>query len=132
MDFEGEQCLGNSSKNQTLRDGIDDHLIELNTTIHYKESGKTVYLYGMNNTVSLKDVEGQDFEVISRARYNTSIVIGTNCSQLEMRIEGTMVEMYETNPNGASAVGLNKLLLASSSVTVFIALFKNTWFCLRK
>ena len=90
-----------------------------------------MYLYGMNNTVSLKDVEGQNFEVISRARYNTSIVVGTNYSQLEMRIEGTMVEIYDTNPNGASAVGLNKLLLAASSVTVFIALFKNTGFCLR-
>ena len=129
MDLEGERCLGNSSKNQTLRDGIDDDLIELNTTIHYKESGKTVYLEGMNNAVSLEDVKGQDFKVISRARYNTSIVVGTNCSQLEMRIEGTMVEMYDTNPNGASAVGLNKLVLGSSAVAVFIALFKNTWFC---
>ena len=129
MDLEGELCVGNSSKNQTLRDGIDDDLIELNTTIHYRQSGKTVYLYEMNNAISLEDVQGQDFEVISRARYNTSIVVGTNCSQLEMRIEGTMVEMYDTNPNSASAVGLNKLLLASSAVAVFIALFKNTWFC---
>ena len=129
MDLKGERCVVNSSKNQTLRDGIDDDLLELNTTIHYKKSGKTVSLYGINNTVSLEDVKEQNFEVISRARYNTSIVIGTNCSQLEMEIEGTMVEMYETNPNGASAVGPNKLLLASITTAVFIALFKSSWFC---
>lgn len=130
MDSQGKRCLGNSSKNQTLRDGIDNDLLELNTTIHYKESGKTVNLHGISNTVSLEDVKGQDFEVTSRARYNASIVVGTNCSQLELRIEGTMVEMYKTNPNGARAAEINyKLLLASSAMAVFIALFKSTWFC---
>lgn len=132
MDSQGKRCLGDSSKNQTLRDRIDDDLIELITTINYKKSGKTVKLYGIDNTVSLEDIKKQDFEVISRARYNTSIVVGTNCSQFEMRIEGTMVEMYETNPNGAHAVEINyKLLLASIAMAVFIALFKSTCFFTR-
>lgn len=122
MDARGNLCLGELAKNQTLREGIDDKLVELNTTVAYKKTGKTVKLYGIKNTVSLEDVKGEDFEVTSRARYNDSIVEGTNCSQVEKRIEGTMVEMYETNPNRAHTVHINyKLLLASIA---FIALFK--------
>lgn len=127
MDIKGNLCLGNSSKKQALREGIDDYLVELNTTIKYKETGNTVKYYGMNNTVSLEDVKGQDFEVTSRALYNTSIVAETNCSQVVKRVEGTMVEMYKTNPNGAHAVGVNyNVLLASIIMAGFIDLFKTT------
>ena len=125
MDARGNLCLGGSAKNQTLREGIDDKLVELNTTVMYKKTGKTMKLYGINNTVSLEDVKGDEFEVTSRARYNDSIVAGTNCSQVEKRIEGTMVEMYETNPNSARRVHINyKLLLASIA---FITLFKTAY-----
>lgn len=127
MDARGKLCLGDSAKNQTLQEGIDDNLVELNTTIKYKKTGKTLKLYGIINTVSLEDVKDQDFEVTSRARYNVSIVAGTNCSQVEKRIQGTMVEMYETNPNGARAVQINyKLLFASIALGGLIALFKST------
>ena len=56
MDSQGMQCLGNSWKNQTLRDWSDDGLIKLNTMIHYNKSGKTANLHGMNNTIFLADV----------------------------------------------------------------------------
>ena len=125
MDSRGNLCLGDSPKAQTLREGIDEDLVELNTTIKYKKTGNIVRLYGINNTVSLKNVKGEDFEVVTRARYNVSIVEGTNCSQVEKRIEGTMVEMYETNPNDARTVIYisNKLLLSSIVLALLIALF---------
>lgn len=121
MDSQGNLCLGTSSENQQLRQDIDGHLVELNTTVKYKNSGNTVKLRGIDNTVSLEDINGQDFEITSSARYNTSIVEGTNCTQLEKRVEGTMVEMYETNPDGACTVYINyKLLLASIILLAFI------------
>ncbi|KAL9966604.1 hypothetical protein ACROYT_G024706 [Oculina patagonica] len=127
MDSRGNLCLGKSAKSQTLREGIDGNLVELYTTIKYLKTGKTVKLYGINNKVSLEDVKDQNFEVTSRARYNDSIVAETSCSQVEKRIVGTMVEMYETNPNSARIVYINyKLLLASIAMAGFIAFFKAT------
>ena len=122
LNADGNLCLGNSSVSRTLREGIDEHLVELNTTIKYKKTGAVVRLQGIDNTVSLKDVKGEDFELSSNARYNTSIVEGTNCTRLEKKVEGTMVEMYDTNPDSACAVFINyKLLFACLAL---LGLFK--------
>ena len=113
LDEKGKKCLGESSaeKTLTLREGIEKNLIELNTTVKYKSSGKTQTYFG--NTVSLEDINEEDFEVTSRARYNTMIVEGTSCTQVEKNVEGTMITMYETNPNKASFISINNKLLAT-------------------
>ena len=107
----GQRCLGDSSTLQTLRDGIDKHLLELNTTVKYKKTGETKKYY--NDTISLEDINEQDFVVTTRARYNTTIVEGTSCTQVEKKIEGTMITLYQTNPNIASTLYINNKLLAS-------------------
>lgn len=116
MDDGGKLCLGKSSAEQKLREGIDQDLFQLSTTVKYKKSGETKTYQG--DTISLEDIKEQDFEVISRARYNTTIVEGTNCTQVEKSVQGTMVEMYETNPGTASSLFINNKLL-----TTAIALF---------
>ncbi|KAL9955442.1 hypothetical protein ACROYT_G036770 [Oculina patagonica] len=127
LDAQGNLCLGKSSENKPLRQEIDDNLVELNTTIKYKNTGKTVKLHGIDNTVSLEDIKGQDFEVTSSARYDTTLVEGTNCTQIEKKVVGTMVEMYATNPDSASAVYINyNLLLASIALLGFIHVYKST------
>lgn len=107
----GKLCLGRLSQNQTLREGIEKNLVELNTTVTYKKTGETKTYYG--NSTLLEDIKEQDFEVISRARYNTTIVEGTTCSQVERYIKGTMVTLYETNPNKGSSLSINNKLLVT-------------------
>lgn len=127
LDDEGELCLGADSlkESQTLEDGIDERLAELSTTVKYSD-GRKIQRGGVDNTVSLEDIKDKDFEVTCRARYNTSIVTGTNCTQVEKTVKGTMVTMYETNPNGASQLNINnKLFPAVIALFVFINLFRN-------
>lgn len=69
LDDEGKLCLNASAGNNTLKEGIDDNLVKLNTTVKYKDDA-TKTVYGSNNTMSLKDINGQNFTVIGLARYN--------------------------------------------------------------
>lgn len=80
LDDEGKLCLNASAGNNTLKEGIDDNLVELNTTVKYKDDA-TKTVYGSNNTMSLKDINGQNLTV-------------TTFQQVERIIEGTMVTLY--------------------------------------
>ena len=121
LDAQGNLCLKKSSKSRRLREGIDDNLVDLKTTVKYKSTGRTVQLHGVDNTVSLEDIKDQDFEVTTTARYDTTIVEGTTCTQIQNKVEGTMVQLYETNPNSARAVFINfKLLIASIALLGFL------------
>ena len=123
LDEEGNLCLGSSAGNQTIEEGIDDNLVHLNTTVKYK-NGETKTLLGVDKTVSLEDIKDQDFKVICLASYNVAIVKGTTCTQVEKTIEGTMVTMYETNPNGSSQLnGNNNLLSILIALCVLIKTF---------
>lgn len=110
LNDQGELCLGELAGNRTLEEGIDENLVELNTTVKYND-GTMVKLHGFDNTISLKDIKDQGFEITTLARYNTSIVAGTTCTQVEMTVEGTVVTMYETNPNGANIPKISNILL---------------------
>lgn len=116
LDADGNLCVNETRKEekQPLLEGIDEHLVELNTTILYKKTGKEKRFEGINKTVSLEDIkEHENFALMSNARYNMTIVNGTNCTQIEKKVEGTMVVMYQTNPNNAGMLYISyKLLLA--------------------
>ena len=103
LDANGNLCLGQSSLQRSLREGIDKNLVELKTTVKNKDTGQMQTYYD-NTDISLDDMNGQDFEVISRARYNTTIVEGTTCAQVEKKVEGTMVTLFQTNPNEATTM----------------------------
>ena len=102
LDANGNLCLGYSSISRTLKDGLEKNLVELKTTVIYKTNPEKVYmtiLYGVNNTISLEDIKEKNFTVTSLARYNVTVLRDTDCTQVEKQINGTMIEMYETNPN---------------------------------
>ena len=117
----GSLCLVQRSTSQTLREGIDDNLIDLKTTVEYKKTGEKKEYHGVDKTISLKDIKDQDFKITTTARYNESVVAGTTCTQIEHKVEGTMVQLYKTNPNSARAVFINiKLLMASIALLGFL------------
>ena len=119
LDSNGSLCLGLSHQNRTLEEGIENHLLELETTVKYKDSPqKDETLFGVNNTVSLEDIKEKNFTVTTRARYNVTVLKDTNCTQAETQVTGTMVQLYEFNPNTGSILGLNfKLILTSFLMT---------------
>ena len=116
LDDQGSLCVKRIElqKSQNLREGIDDNLIDLKTTVEYKKTGEKKEYHGVDKTISLEDIKDQDFVITTTARYNEPVVAGTTCTQIEKKVEGTMVQLYETNPDSASAVFINiKLLMAS-------------------
>ena len=103
LDSNGNLCLGYSSIPRTLKDGLEKNLVELKTTVMYETNPENVHitiLYGVNNTISLEDIKDKNinFTVTILARYNVTVLRDTDCTQVEKQINGTMIEMYETNP----------------------------------
>ena len=126
LDDKGNLCLDTSAGSQTMKEGIKDNLVDLRTTMKYR-NGETKTLYGLTTQCPLKtseDTKDQGFEVASLARYNTSIVTGTTCKEVSKTVEGAMIILNETNPNGSCQLNINKKLL-SSVVTLFV--FINTF-----
>ena len=107
LDANGNLCLGYSSIPRTLKDGLEKNLVELKTTVVYKTNPEKVHitiLYDVNNTISLEDIKEKNFTVTILTRYNVTVLRDTDCTQVEKQINGTMIEMYETNPDFISQV----------------------------
>ena len=123
LDANGNLCLGNSSIPRTLKEGIGKNLFELTTTVIYKtDPGKVIRLYGIENTFSLDDIKDKNFTVTTRARYNVTVIVteNTNCTQLERQVNGTMIELFEDNPDAeiSSTLGVGAIITLSI-VSVF-------------
>ena len=123
LDANGNLCLGNSSIPRTLKEGIGKNLFELNTTVIYKtDPEKVIRLYGTENTFSLEDIKDKNFTVTTRARYNVTVIVteNTNCTQLERQVNGTMIELFEDNPDAeiSSTLGVGAIITLSI-VSVF-------------
>ncbi|KAK2572725.1 hypothetical protein P5673_001705 [Acropora cervicornis] len=112
----GHSCLSSSTTNGRLIEGIDQNRTSLTTTITYKKSGKTNTVHA--DEVSLGDIDEQDFEIKTVAQYNVAIVEGTSCSRVEKTVNGTMITLYETNPNKASVLYANTALLVLFTIGV--------------
>ena len=123
LDANGNLCLGNSSIPRTLKEVIGKNLFELNTTVIYKtDPEKVIRLYGIENTVSLEDIKDKNFTVTTRARYNVTVIVteNTNCTQVERQVNGTMIELFEDNPDAeiSSTLGVGAIITLSI-VSVF-------------
>ena len=64
-------------------------------------------------TVSLEDVKDKNFTVTTRARYNVTVVENTDCTQQENQVNGTMIQLYEFNPNKANIAGISFKLIVT-------------------
>ena len=92
----------------------------MTTTVTYKKTGETKTYH--NDAVSLQDILEQDFEVKTLSQYNTTIVPKTSCSQVEEKIRGTMINLYETNPNNKASTRYTNVAPTVLLATV-VALF---------
>ena len=108
LNSDGNLCLSeNTSVLRSFKDGIEKNLVELKTTLIYKTNPeKVTILYGVNDTVSLDDIKDKTFTVTIRTRYNVTVVRDTDCTQLEKQVNGTMIDLYEFNPNAENKARL--------------------------
>ena len=119
LDSNGRLCLGRSSGTRSLKDGIENSLIEVRTTVKYQGSLKDEKTFtGIKNTFPLKDVKDKTFTVTSRARYGIPVVENTQCRQVEKQVSGTMIQLYEYNPNAAGLISIDLRLIFASIMVI--------------
>ena len=108
LNSDGNLCLSeNTSVLRSFKDGIAKNLVELKATVIYRTNPeKVTILYGVNDTVSLDDIKDKTFTVTIRTRYNVTVVRDTDCTQLEKQVNGTMIDLYEFNPNAENKARL--------------------------
>ena len=117
LDSTGSLCLGLPYQFHTLKQGIERSLIELNATVKYYD-GKKETVFGVNKTVSLKDIKENNFSVITRAQYNVSVVENTKCTQVEEQVNGTMIQLFQFNPNAPNAAQETESNLTTTNPSV--------------
>ena len=120
LDSNGSLCLGQSSKELTLTGGIENNITEVRAAVKYENSLNDKTLSGVNNTVPLNDVKDKTFTVTSRARYGIPVVDNTQCTQVEKEVNGTMIQLYEFNPNTAGITGIDSRLIFASITVIGI------------
>ena len=123
LDANGNLCLGYSSIPRTLKDGLEKNLVELKTTVIYKTIPEEVYIYDVNNTISLEDIKEKKFTVTILTRYNVTVLRDTDCTQLEKQINGTMIQMYEIHPYFINELIALITLSSLFSLTILVFLF---------
>lgn len=115
LDSNGSLCLGQSSKELTLKGGIENNITEVRSAVKYENSQND-----KNNTIPLNDVKDKTFTVTSRARYGIPVVDNTQCTQVEKEVNGTMIQLYEFNPNTAGITGVDSRLIFDSITVIGI------------
>ena len=119
LDSNGRLCLSQSSRTRSLKEGIENSLIEVRTTVKYQGSLKDEKTFtGIKNTVPLKDVKDKTFTVTSRALYRIPVVENTQCRQVEKQISGTMIQLYEHNPNAAGLISIDLRVIFASIMVI--------------
>jgi hypothetical protein len=85
------------------------------TDVRYS-GGQKKHSFGDNMTVTI-DMNSldQSVEVSTLVKYNGTIVANTNCTQIESVMNGTVVRMYATNPDGAVSIRSSFLAVILSS-----------------
>ena len=120
LDSKRKLCKVQSSR--TLKRGIENSLIEVKTTVKYQGSLKHDKTFtGINNIVPLKDVKGKTFTVTSRARYSIPVMENIHCKQVEKKVIGTMIQLYEYNPNVHYTYNTNAAGLISIDLRLIFA-----------
>lgn len=106
LDDGGNLCLGvklpQGVQEHQLEQGIDDNLVKFTYTFQVDGGFAMTFPTKIDGTINIHDNKTQTFELTVLAGYNISIVAGTTCKKVEMTVHGTMVTMYETNPNATS------------------------------
>ena len=110
LDLDDNLCLSNVSAQRLERELPEHaHVLRENATIQY-ENDKPQPFDGIDRNFTMRAQEGADFTIVTRTQYNATLVEGENCFVVEERVAGTVVRMYATNPNDASAALASGLL----------------------
>ena len=136
LNSDGNLCVKNSSVPRSLNDGIEKNLFELKTAVIYKTNlEKVTRLYGVSDIVSLEDIKGKTFTVTIRARYNVTVVkdtgdTPTDCTQVEKQVNGTMIDLYEFNPNVENKASFPLAVIIFNAFIVGLPFFMSFIFCM--
>ena len=71
----------------------------------YKRKPEKVTI--LDDTVSLDVIKNKNFTVTIRTQYSVTVVRDTDCAQMEKKVNGTMIGLYEFNPNAENKAGLS-------------------------
>ena len=99
LDDGGILCLGEASEKKTLQQGIDGNLIKYMLTSTLDGGIVMTFNTRIDGKFHIQDDKTKTFELTVVASYNISIVSGTTCTKVEMMVKGTLVTMYQKNPN---------------------------------
>ncbi|XP_020618891.1 uncharacterized protein LOC110056718 [Orbicella faveolata] len=102
LDAGGSLCQGETPVEKTLQQGIDGNLIKFIYTFRQNGGFLMTFPTKIDGKFDIQDNKTQTFELTVLASYNISIVAGTTCKQVGMTVHGTMVTLYQTNPNVTS------------------------------
>lgn len=102
LDAGGSLCQGETPVEKTLQQGIDGNLIKFIYTFRHNGGFSMTFPTKIDGKFDMQDNKTQTFELTVLASYNISIVAGTTCKQVGMTVHGTMVTLYQTNPNVTS------------------------------
>ena len=90
---------------RSFKDGKQKNLLELKTTVIYKRNPEKVTI--LDDTVSLDVIKNKNFTVTIRTQYSVTVVRDTDCAQMEKKVNGTMIGLYEFNPNAENKAALS-------------------------
>ena len=91
LDDGGILCLGESPEKKTLQQGIDDNLIKYMLTSTLDGGIVMRFNTKIDGKFDIQDDKTKTFELTVVASYNKSIVAGTTCRKVEMKVNGTLV-----------------------------------------
>lgn len=102
LDDGGNLCLGESAEKETLQQGMDGNLMKFTYTSQVDGGFAMTFPTNIDGKFDIQDNKTQTFQLTVLAGYNISIVAGTTCKKVEMTAHGTMVTLFQTNPNVTS------------------------------
>lgn len=114
-DINGTLCLGYSSKNYTISPGVNVSSVQTSLSVYSvpswtRNNGK------LTNFTLDRDLLNKDIKVRTVVVYDGSLIANTTCRQVESEMEGTMVRMYETNPDAAGTIQCSLIAVTLSSI----------------
>ena len=120
LDDDNKACLSEAEATVARNLSMDVHVVSENATIRYNDESPQPF-DGIDANFTLREKEGVNFEIVTQTEYNGTVVEGENCFVVQEKVEGTVVHMYATNPDGATALG------ASAFLSILALLFALLW-----
>jgi len=122
LDSNGYVCLRANDRRQPIPD-YQQQNATVSTLVRYRTGNiyqDHVYL-GDNRTIQLDKAQlNKSVEIWVFTKYNGSIIANTDCIQIKTKMNGTMVQMYATNPDSAG-VARNSLWVTCLSAVLYFA-----------